>query len=355
MWSTLQLYTRESSTTVKVKNRSNPQVFDKGEDSTWLLVDDWREECAEQIVMADSWKAGPATDSQQKRFEYVTFHQAYSYEDFEGIRPIQDEESGELIYSVVPGVFRRICQQAMADPGNRYAIFIDEINRGNIAKIFGELITLIEVDKRAEYSKSGQLVKGMEVTLPYSGDSFSVPANLDVYGSMNTADRSIALLDTALRRRFTFKELMPISGVISGSRGDGYIEDGEGGIINLRAFLDAINLRIRFLLNRDLMIGHGYFFYVKDFHELKNILLNQFIPLLQEYFYEDWHRIQLVFRDVGPANEKLEPQIILHNQMMQDTVLGFVHDDYEDLTEYSVAEPDEITPDAIRKVYGEGD
>ncbi|HID30520.1 MAG TPA: restriction endonuclease, partial [Desulfobacterales bacterium] len=355
IWSTLQAHTREHSDTVQYKARSAPLVFDKNAQSLWSLVDNWKEECQEQIELAGKWKTGPKQEGVHHRFEFVTFHQAYSYEDFvEGIRPVQNEETSELEYQVVPGVFRRICQRAKADSGQQYAIFIDEINRGNIAKIFGELITLIEVDKRATYDDSGERKSGMELTLPYSGSRFSVPANLDLYGTMNTADRSIALLDTALRRRFHFKELMPDSGVISGSRGDGYIEDGEGGVVNLRALLDAMNRRIRFLLNRDMTLGHAYFINVRDFRDLREVLFNQIMPLLQEYFYEDWHRIQLVFRDVGAMGEKLEPQIICHQTLNEEEVLGFDHDDYEDLTEYRVTSPDEITPDAIRKVYEEG-
>ncbi len=354
VWATLQAHAREGSATVKYKARSEPQVFDKDESSAWHLVDDWRETCAEQIESAERWKRGPDRETPYDRYEFVTFHQAYSYEDFiEGIRPVQDQESGELGYQVLPGVFKRVCQRAKADPEQRYAIFIDEINRGNIAKIFGELITLIEADKRAVYASDGHLKEGMEVTLPYSGERFGVPRNVDIYGAMNTADRSIALLDTALRRRFRFHEIMPDSGVISGSWGDGYIEDGEGGVINLRAILDAMNRRIRFLLNRDLTLGHAYFIDVRDFVDLKGVLLSQIIPLLQEYFYEDWHRIQLVFRDVGPGNEKLEPQIIVHEILREEDILGFDHEDFEDLIEYRVAEPDEITPDAVRKIYEE--
>jgi len=154
-------------------------------------------------------------------------------------------------------------------------------------------------------------------------------------------------------RRFTFRELMSDPGVISGSRGDGYIEDGEGGSINLRALLEAINQRIRFLLNRDMMLGHAYFMKIKEFAGLKHVLLNQIIPLLQEYFYEDWHRIQLVFRDVGPDRENIEPQIICHRTLKEEEILGFDHDDYDDLIDYRVAAADELTPDAIRKVYEE--
>jgi len=354
VWATLQAHTVESSQTVQYKNKSVPYVFDKHEDGQWRLVADWEEECAEQVSMAQALQKGPVVEAAHQRYEFITFHQAYSYEDFvEGIRPIQNDETGEIEYRVVPGVFQRIAQKAKADPGQRYAIFIDEINRGNIAKIFGELITLIETDKRTEYDENGGKVRGMTLTLPYSGEGFGVPANLDLYGTMNTADRSIALMDTALRRRFTFRELMPDPGIISGSRGDGYIEDGEGDSINLRALLEAINQRLRFLLNRDMMLGHAYFMKIADFAGLKHALLTQIIPLLQEYFYEDWHRIQLVFRDVGPDRENMEPQIICHRTLKDEAVLGFDHDDYDDLIDYRVAKADEITPDAIRKVYEE--
>lgn len=352
IWSTLQVHASEYSQTVRYKNRTAPCVFDKTTDGFWILVDDWEEECAEQVGLAEELREGPVVESIQRRFEFVTFHQAYCYEDFvEGIRPVQDEDTGEMAYQIVPGVFQRIAKKAKVDPGQRYAIFIDEINRGNIAKIFGELITLIEPDKRVKYSQAGERLSGMEITLPYSGNLFGVPANLDLYGTMNTADRSIAMLDTALRRRFNFNELMPDTGLINGSRGDGYIEDGEGGEINLRSLLDAMNRRIRFLLNRDMTLGHAYFINIRNFSGLQDVLLNQIIPLLQEYFYEDWHRIQLVFSDVGPAGEKIEPQIICHETLNEQEVLGFDHDDYEDSLEYRVATREELTPDAVRKVY----
>ena len=354
VWATLQAHASETSATVQYKNKSAPFVFDKTSDSVWSLVGDWQEECPEQVSFGKTLKTGPQEESGQSRYEFVTFHQAYSYEDFvEGIRPVQDEGTGEFAYQVTPGVFKRIARKAKADPGQRYAIFIDEINRGNIAKILGELITLIEADKRAVYTEDGDKLSGMELTLPYSGNVFGVPKNLDIYGTMNTADRSIALLDTALRRRFKFRELMPDAGLISGSRGDGYIEDGEGDVINLRALLETMNRRIRFLLNRDMTLGHAYFINIRDFFGLQDVLLNQIIPLLQEYFYEDWHRIQLVFGDVGPFGDKLEPQIICHETVNELEVLGFDHEDYEDLTEYRVAQREEITPAAVRKVYGE--
>ena len=355
-----------------------PFVFDQLPDKRWYLVNDWEEKCAENpkwrqhVELAKKWKAGPnqgAPDerSEEKpdhelhdqRFEFVTFHQAYGYEDFvEGIRPVIDKETENVKYEVVPGVFKRICQRAKSDPGQQYAIFIDEINRGNIASILGELITLLETDKRVTYREDGspEPGKGMTLTLPYSGEQFGVPVNLDVYGTMNTADRSIALLDTALRRRFQFQELMPDASVIESMVGDnGSIEDGEGGTIDLCALLEAMNHRIRFLLSRDMTIGHSYFINVRNFSDLKNVLFSRIIPLLQEYFYDDWHRIQLVFRDVGPENQKIEPQIIRHEPLKEVEVIGFDHDEFEDSIEYSVTPEDKITPAAIRKIYEEND
>ena len=351
IWSVLQSHAPEDSETVRFKNRGKtPTVFDKDKDSVWFLVDDWEEECQEQIELAEIWKEGPRPESSQERFEFVTFHQAYSYEDFvEGIRPRSDEDG--MKYEIVPGVFKRICQKAKANPGQRYAIFIDEINRGNIASIFGELITLLETDKRVVYGNDGTVESGMTLTLPYSGERFGVPNNLDVYGTMNTADRSIALLDTALRRRFQFEELMPDASVIEGSSGDGRIEDGKGGTIDLRRLLEAVNRRIRFLLSRDMTIGHSYLINVRNFDDLKNVLYSRIIPLLQEYFYDDWHRIQLVFRDVGANGEELEHQIIRHAEMKEEEIIGFDHDDFEDSVEYSATPKNEITPAAIRKIY----
>ncbi|MGI9250195.1 MAG: McrB family protein [Pseudohongiellaceae bacterium] len=288
-----------------------------------------------------------------EHYGFVTFHQAYSYEDFvEGIRPVEHEDSGELVYRVEHGIFRLICQRAKNDPSNRYALFIDEINRGNIAKIFGELITLIEIDKRAEYDNEGNIRnsdESMSLTLPYSpnDDPFAVPKNLDIYGTMNTADRSIALLDTALRRRFTFEELMPDSKVIEGSSKNGHIEDGEGGEINLRAMLDAMNDRIKFLQNRDLTLGHAYLCKVKNFDDLKKVILEQLVPLLQEYFYDNWEQIQKVFNDV----KQEESNQIIRSQRKNVNALGLENEDENEFVEYHVADADSITPDGIRKIY----
>jgi len=346
IWASLQTHTTEESTTVNYSRRIPPFLFDKKEKGIWYVLPECEDECADLIELVKELKCSPAASETISRYEFVTFHQAYSYEDFvEGIRPELDEESGELSYSPQDGVFRRICQRAEADPEHHYAIFIDEINRGNVAKIFGELITLIETDKRT----SGD--KGMRITLPYSREPFGVPENLDIYGTMNTADRSIALLDTALRRRFRFKELMPDSSKIAGSDGAGNIVDEDGNQINLRRLLDAMNHRIRFLLSRDLMLGHAYLCPVANLTQLKTVFLNQFIPLLQEYFYEDWHKIQLVFRDIDATGKLVEAPLIGHVKLTSRDVFGFTHDDFEEVIEYRVSTAQEITPDSIRKIY----
>ena len=136
IWGTLQQHTAETSETVKIQRRWASYVFDKTEESVWYLSPEGKEEISDLLETAESWQKGPAPEAPRKRYEFVTFHQAYSYEDFlEGIRPVQNQDIEGVDYQVVPGVFRRIAGKAKADPGQRYAIFIDEINRGNIARI----------------------------------------------------------------------------------------------------------------------------------------------------------------------------------------------------------------------------
>lgn len=355
IWATLQAHTIMDSTTVAYKTRVAPLVFDKVEAGRWHLAGDWKEDCVDLIELTSTLKSGPPSQSQQIRYAFVTFHQAYSYEDFvEGIRPLADTETGEMTYQVTPGIFKEICLEAKKYPEQRFAIFIDEINRGNVAKIFGELITLIEPDKRTIYDREGGLTQGMELTLPYSRDSFGVPANLDIYGAMNTADRSIALLDTALRRRFRFKELMPIPQMIPGQDGQGHIHCESGLTIDLRRLLATMNQRITLLLNRDFALGHSYFWEVRTFEDLREVFLEQVIPLLQEHLYNDWYRIQLVFRDIGS-----DPRASVHNQLIQHTplktteILGFDHEDFEDPIQYTVTQASQITPESFIKIYDE--
>lgn len=281
----------------------------------------------------------------EDRFSFVTFHQSYAYEDFvEGIRP--KTENGNIVYEVRPGALRQLCERARRAPGQRFALFIDEINRGNVAKIFGELISLIEVDKRIRTEASGKRIpgcKGLEVTLPYSGIRFGVPANVDVIGTMNTADRSIALLDTALRRRFSFEELTPQPRLLK------TIDDGMSGSIDLSLLLETINARLTHLLHRDQTIGHSYFYGVETFDDLRRVMTRQILPLLQEAFYADWRQIRFVLADQTVGEEF---QIVrAHSQSTAELFPGAGAVEGRDREVYAVVREDEMSPDSIRKIY----
>ncbi|MGD0754509.1 MAG: AAA family ATPase [Bacteroidales bacterium] len=345
----------------------------------------------------------PKTEKGQIAF--VTFHQSMCYEDFiEGIKPLDPEENdGQVVYDVIPGIFKKIVKSASTTGSNfqekiewlkkkcseaenqqpliiktkgsefsisyrggrtfkirpklslnpqsdypasfenirrvydgasrkdvynptyvvgildylyanglnrgksinasnetPYVLIIDEINRGNVSQIFGELITLIEEDKRLGKDEA------LEVILPYSKEKFGVPPNLYIIGTMNTADRSIEALDTALRRRFSFETILPDSGLIEDN---GNLKSELG--IDLALLMDTINKRVEKLLDRDHQIGHSYFMSVKTLENLKEIFRHNIIPLLQEYFFGDYGKIGLVlgskfFEDDGKQDQNTE-------------------------------------------------
>tara|TARA_R110002051_G_scaffold167383_1_gene238065 strand:- start:3265 stop:5202 length:1938 start_codon:yes stop_codon:yes gene_type:complete len=255
---------------------------------------------------------------ENKQIVFTTFHQSMGYEDFiEGIKPlVPKKEDGQVIYKVKQGIFKKICLEASYsvylnsktnnnavvnedkkkavktltredfknNVGKPHVLIIDEINRGNVSAIFGELITLIEEDKRLGKNES------LQITLPYSKKRFGVPPNLHIIGTMNTADRSVEALDTALRRRFNFEERMPDPEIIK-EFGKSKNSDLKVDLVKL---LETINERIEVLVDRDHTIGHSYFMSVKTMKDLKNAFYDKIIPLLQEYFYGDYSKMEMV-------------------------------------------------------------
>ena len=231
----------------------------------------------------------------EERISMVTFHQSFSYEDFiEGIQAKTEE--GKISYKIKEGIFKTICQRANSEikkEEKAYVLIIDEINRGNISSIFGDIITLIESSKR----------KGRKdfttITLPYSGKQFSAPENLYIIGTMNTADRSLTQLDSALRRRFYFEEMLPKPNHKALKK-----LSIEG--VSISEMLTRINERIEVLFDRDHTIGHTYFLPLKDnptMDLLSEIFRYQIIPLLQEYFFDDWEKIRLILGDNDKASD----------------------------------------------------
>ena len=359
IWGTMQGHTVKESTTVNYAHRSGELVFDKSEDSIWRFEPTRPESLKELRAQLDAVRAANARRTVSRDFIFVTFHQSYAYEDFlEGLRPvIGDEESeGGIAYALEDGVFKTAVRQAIrlagwegtidelcqVTRGERaklfaaappYALFIDEINRGNVASILGELITLLEEDKRLGESRE------VIVTLPYSKTRFGVPPNLHLIGTMNTADRSVEALDSALRRRFTFLECAPDPNVVD--------FELPGGI-HIGHLLRTINRRVAKLIDRDHMIGHAYFTGLEDdgdLDDLKAIFANKVIPLLREYFFGDWGQIGLVLG--SEFVKRIDAEVAFAK---------FDHDAFEELTDrpiYELTPSNNWTNRSFRRIYGD--
>lgn len=270
----------------------------------------------------------------ENRITFTTFHQSYGYEEFiEGLKPyiVQDSvnnSTGNVSYRVEPGVFTKFCSIAerkkiafanAQEDSQNYVFIIDEINRGNISKIFGELITLIEPSKR------NGAAEAMEAILPYSGKFFSVPDNVYILGTMNTADRSIAIMDTALRRRFQFIEMMPDISVL-----ERVTVKADGQTLDVSKMLSVINERITVLCDREHTIGHAFFTELitePTIERLASIFERSVIPLLQEYFYEDYEKIQLVLGDNGKTEQEGDLKFIKDTKVAPENIfIGDVED-----------------------------
>lgn len=325
-WSVLQIHSRLDSAIVTHKNRASQAYFDKDESGAWYLL-------PKSIPLLDELTAklgefrqthnkGEMTNGKayyNQRFSMVSFHQSYGYEEFiEGLRPVMtganqvgegtQSSSGQLQYAIQEGAFLKLCQRAAQDPTQRYAMLIDEINRANVSRVFGELLSLIEPDKRA-----GQ-ANAMQVNLAYSGRRFSVPSNVDIYATMNTQDHSLAPLDMALRRRFRFIDCPPkpeLLSIISVSK-----EGNPAQMIDLAKVLNGLNQRIVQALGSDAQLGHAFLLNIQTLAQLQTVLVEQIIPQLAQATGAQLSLLQYLFND---------DQQPIAMQFIQDSQLA-IHD-----------------------------
>ncbi|HZT40716.1 MAG TPA: AAA family ATPase [Chthonomonadaceae bacterium] len=253
-----------------------------------------------------------------------SFHPAYGYEDFlEGHRP--EVVDGKMVFRLRDGIFKKLCRDAAVHPNHRFFLIIDEINRGDIPRIFGELLTVMEKNKR-----------GQAVLLPLTATPFTVPQNLFIIGTMNTADRSIALLDAALRRRFGFMELMPDSQVL------GNVNLGG---LPLRQWFETINESVVQNIGRDgrnLQIGHSYFLTdegqpISDLPSFARVLAEEVIPLLQEYCYEDYTTLERILGSglVDSSRQRIQEDLFAPGHA--DELIQALIMPHPDLTTYIAA------------------
>lgn len=427
LWGSLQGHTDPKYPNVQTANRTEPYIFEKLEDSVWKVHAEEVEKNSPEIIdflnQVKNFKAEQQVDV--KNYQMVTFHQNFSYEDFvEGIKPVFSVfETDELKYEIQKGVFYQCCVEAVKLAGydnlydclsdtkekraakmkvaSPYALFIDEINRANVSSVLGELITLLEDDKRL-----GAENEITNITLPYSKSVFGVPANLYVIGTMNTADRSVEALDTALRRRFTFKEMLPKPDLLHPKEllcnfwnkpeyiDIGYdewmsekyrnianpfnqliglssetekrileknndtarkkwlredfddIDDSVFTGVRFDLMLQKINERLQVLLTKDHTIGHAWLMNVFSLEDLQAAFKNKILPLLQEYFYNDYAKIGLVlgesFVQQVKAGKSLFATFKDENELAAE---------YEDRLIYTLKDCKDVTLKDFQSIY----
>ena len=255
------------------------------------------------------------------RYAFVTFHQSFTYEDFiEGIRPEYVATTNSIDYSPKDGIFKNICSQAEDHPEKQYAVFIDEINRGNISEIFGELISLIEVDKRKGMANE------LSTTLPYSKKTFVVPSNVNIFGTMNSADRSVGAIDIALRRRFKFIPMVPAADIIEKEMRMNGIDPENIDGINLLKMFNTMNSRIELLLDRNHTLGQALFLGVRSANDIVEVIREKVVPLLEEYFFNDLQKVQMVFNDLDESGDLREDAIYMHEELIADNYFKYIGD-----------------------------
>ena len=359
LWGVLQAHAIVESKTVRVEKRREPLVFDREQDSMWFLVEPLSSELEDykrRYLGTSDDDSTIVTQQDDRKMSFITFHQSMGYEEFvEGIRPLEpghpsNDSEGEMIYKVVDGLFKQAARDALRLTGFKgsidefckisrrdrantlagaptFTLCIDEISRANAAKVFGELITLIEPDKRL--GAPNEIV----LRLPYSNECFGVPANLRIVGTMNTADRSVESLDVALRRRFNFQEVRPNHTLLN-----------VVGSIDLSKLLDAINQRLEVLSDREHAIGHAYLMNITSVEDVRKAFANKIIPLLKEYFYSDWEKIGLVLGD----------RIVTKIKVGSTKFARFESDrveEYLDRPIYSIADVGSLSEDDFASIY----
>ena len=318
-------------------NNKEPRIFEEYSENGDFL---WKVNISaiDKSIYEKYFKKGEVN-----RYEFVTFHQSFAYENFiEGIRP--QVVNGQVEYSIVNGIFKDICDLAKMNITQKYAIFIDEINRGNIAEIFGETISLIELDKRL--GKENELL----VTLPYSKEKFGVPENLDIYGTMNSADKSTTSLDMALRRRFEFKKIEESrSTLVKAYQNKGADATNIDGI-NIVKLVEMLNDRIELLLDENYKLGSAYFIGLVTILDIIEVLKIKIIPLLEEYFFDDLEKIQMLFNDLDENGELKENAIYQHKILEPSNLFCYIgENDIEERKRFLISKT--ISFESIKKIY----